>query len=492
MKKYLLLITSLLASFTVLAQNGTNLLGYDARSTGRGGTSVGVFDGGSLIMSNPAGLSFVRKSGLDVSFSLMFPKTHFSNAVNNADGKRNVFPLGAISYVAKPHKQFTYAVGVFTQGGMGADLTLNHELYKDANSNFVPQPYHSKFAVMHAGAAASFKVTDIMAVGVTLTAVYGQVAFQMPMSMSPVMLKGIIDPSSGYTYGNLFSNGLGYNELVASAEMSNLTAWQVNGKIGIAIRPNYNVSFGLNYTLPVTMHFKKGTGTMDMNYQMNDAFAKVVAGITVQHPDYTPDQAQQAAMDQFTQMGIDLTKGAADVYGTQATFGLPQSLAGGVSVKATRKLLLSCDVEWTDWSHAFDQMDLAMTSGINPNINKMMGTTGDFNMAFPLQWKNSIVIRTGAEYKASSMITLRGGYVYGNNPVPAETVFPLFPAIVEHHFTLGSTVKVGSTTAINVAYEHAFKNSQQASVISHVGSQYDNSVSSLRNDIFHASFTWNW
>jgi long-chain fatty acid transport protein len=421
----------------------------------------------------------------------MTPKTHFTNNINNADGKRNLFPLGAISYVGKPHKQLTYAVGVFTQGGMGADFNLNHNLYKDNNGNFIPQPYHSNFAVMHAGAAASWKITDVISIGATATLVYGQVDLSMPMSMSPTMLKGIVDPSLGYTYGNVFA-GLGYNELVASAEMRNLTAWQVNGKIGIAFKPSENFSFGLNYTLPVTMHFKRGTAEMDMNSQMNDAFAKVVAGILVQHPDFTADQAQQAAMDQFSQMGIDLTKGAADVYGTKATFGLPQSFAGGFSVKAVEKLVLSADVEWTDWSHAFDQMDLEMVTGTNPNINKMMGTTGDFNMAFPLEWKNTVVIRTGAEYEFFPSLILRVGYVYGNNPVPAETVFPLFPAIVEHHYTLGSTVKLSKGTALNIAYEHAYRNTQQASTVSHVGFQYDNSKSTLWNDIFHVSFSWNW
>jgi long-chain fatty acid transport protein len=491
MKKYLLVTSLLIISCTLLAQNGTKLVGYDAKTIGRGGTSVGVFDAGALMMTNPAGLSFMQKRGLDLSFSVMAPKTHFTNAINNAGGKRNLFPLAAISYVGKQKKQFTYAVGVFTQGGMGADFNLNHELYKDQSGNFIPQPYHSKFAVMHAGAAASWKITDVISIGVTGTAVYGQVEFQMPMSMSPAMLKGIVDPTSGYTYGNMFT-GLGYNELVASAEMKNLTAWQVNGRIGIAFKPTDNFSLGLNYSLPVTMHFKKGTADMDMNYQMNDAFGKVVTGIMAQHPEFTSAQAQQAAMDQFSQMGIDLTKGAADVYGAQATFSLPQSLAGGFSVKANKKVLLSAEIEWTDWSHAFDQMDLEMSTGTNLNINKMMGTNGDFAMAFPLSWKNTVVIRTGAEYDVCSRLTLRAGYVYGSNPVPAETVFPVFPAIVEHHYTLGSTVKFIKGTAVNLAYEHAYRNSQQASVVSQVGAQYNSSISTLWNDIFHVSFTWNW
>ena len=83
----------LLTAMVINAQNGTRLIGFDAVTVGRGGTSVGVFDNPSLIMNNPAGLSFLKSSQADLSISVMEPTVHFENSINNTYGKDNLFPL---------------------------------------------------------------------------------------------------------------------------------------------------------------------------------------------------------------------------------------------------------------------------------------------------------------------------------------------------------------------------------------------------------------
>ncbi len=496
-KKYASIVTIaiLLCSLHSFSQNGTRLIGFDAKSTGRGGTSTGFFDNPSLMMNNPAGLSFLKSGEMDLSISLMAPTVHFKNSINNTDGKNNIFPLGCLSYVHTPFKKLTYAAGIFTQGGMGADFNLKHDLFRDQSGNYVQQTYHSKFAVMQAGASAAYKLTNQLSIGVTANLVYGQVEFQMPMAMPPSMLKGIIDPQSGYTFGDMFSaapetNGLGYTELIAAANMKGLTAYGFNGKIGLAFKPNEKFSAGINYSLPVSMKYKNGTAKMDMTYQMNDAFAKVIAGIMQQDPSITSEEAQGMAMNQFAQLGIDLTKGATDNYDAAAEFGLPQSVSTGLFFAASGKIRLAVDAEWINWKNAFDKMDISLTNGTNQNISRITGANGNLEMAFPLNWKNTIVIRTGGEFDITKKITLRGGYVYGSNPVPESTIFPVFPAIVKHHVTLGSTVKLSRSLNINLAYEYAFRNSETCNGKSLIANEYNNSTSSLKNNIFHASLSW--
>ncbi len=496
-KKYALIaaIIILSGSLQSFSQNGTRLIGFDAKTTGRGGTSTGFFDTPSLMMNNPAGLSFLKSSELDISISLMAPTVHFKNAINNTNGENNIFPLGCISYVHAPSKRLTYGAGIFTQGGMGADLNLKHNLFRDQSGNYVQQTYHSKFAVMQAGASVAYRLTNQLSIGATADLVYGQVEFQMPMAMPPSMLKGVIDPQSGFTFGNMFSNspetgGLGYTELAAAANMKGLVAFGFNGKIGLAFKPNKKFSAGINYSLPVTMNYKNGSAKMDMTYQMNDAFGKVVAGIMQQDPNITMEQAQGMAMNQFAQLGIDLTKGAVDNYDAKAEFGLPQSISTGLFFAASKKIRLAIDAEWINWANAFDKMDLSLKNGTNPNINKMIGTNGSIEMAFPLKWKNTIVIRTGGEIDMAKNLTLRGGYVYGSNPVPESTIFPVFPAIVKHHITLGGTAKFSRSIALNLAWEYAFKNDETSNGKSLIASEYDNSTSSLKNNIYHASLSW--
>ncbi len=494
-KYYLTIVLSILLLTGSFAQNGTRLIGYDAVTSGRGGTTTGFFDNSSLMMNNPAGLSFIKSSRLDLSVSVMAPKLTFKNTINNTNGKNNYFPLGSIGFVKKQSSALTYAFGVFTQGGMGADFNLNHELYKNATGSYVPQPYHSKFAVMQGGGSIAYKLNKYFSAGATLNLIYSQVEFKMPMGMPPSMLKGVIDPQTGFSFGDMFAaspevGGLGYTEVIASADMNKLTSFGLSGMIGIAYKPNENFSAGINYTLPANLTYKNGKAAMDMNYQLNNAFGKLVAGIMQQNPGATPEEAQQMAMAMFSQLGIDLSKGAMDNYDAKVNLGLPQSISAGLSFAASKKLRLALDAEWINWAHAFKQMDISLTGGINPNINRMMATEGTINMAFPMKWKNTIVIRTGAEFAASKKLLLRGGYVYGSNPVPASTLFPVFPAIVKHHLTAGCSLMLTNSFTLNAAYERAIKDSETAASNSLVAKEYNNSVSSLANNIFHVSVSW--
>jgi long-chain fatty acid transport protein len=227
-----------------------------------------------------------------------------------------------------------------------------------------------------------------------------------------------------------------------------------------------------------------------MSYQMNDAFGKVVGMIIQQHPTMTPQEAEQHAITQFSQMGIDLSKGISDKYDAQAKFGLPQSLSAGVFFSPVKKLRLALDGEWINWKNAFDEMDISLTKGTNANISKMIGVEGSIRMAFPMYWRNTVVIKTGAEYDLCKRIILRTGYAYGSNPVPSTTLFPVFPAVVTDHFTAGISVKISKSLLVSGAYEYAFENKGKATSNSLIANEYNNSTSGLENKIFHVSVSW--
>lgn len=483
------------AGFTLSAQNGTKLLGTDAATIGRGGTSTGTFDNPSLISNNPAGLSFLEAPQLDISATIMTPKLSFKNDINDATGKNKIFPAGSIGFAKKIDDELAFGIGIYTQGGLGAEYSLNHILFKDPQGNYIPQKYNSQFAVLQAGASLSYKVAPKFSIGVTANLIYSQFSFGEPFSVSPSLLKGVIDRSKGITFGNLFSGppeqgGLGYKELVANAEIKDLTAIEFNGKLGLAYKPLDNLSIGVSYTLPTKLQYKGGKATLDMNAQLNDAFGRIVQGILTQNPTLTQQEAQQQAATQFSQLGVDLSKGASDEYDAKATLFLPQSIAFGISYGIIPKLRLSADVEWVNWANAFKNLEIKLSEGTNPNVNRLLGSNGKLDIPFPLQWKNSVLVKTGVEYDVIKALTIRAGYVYGNNPVPSSTLFPVFPAVAEHHFTIGTGINISQKIALNLAYEHAFKKTVQSSTESLVGSQYNNSFSSLQNQLFHASLSW--
>lgn len=498
MKNILILLISLLIVNETYSQNGTRLIGFDAKTTGRGGVSTGFFDNTSLLITNPAGISFLKENLLDADFSMMLPKLKFTNTINDAEGNTASYPLpsAAITYTPKKSK-ITLGLGLFTNGGMGSDFKLNHSLFKDAAGKYVQQEYFSKFAVMQGGPSLSYRFSKKFSAGVSAHVYYSMMDFKMPYSLSPNELKGIVNPQTGMTFGQMFSapqsqGGLGYNEVTAYASMSDLSAFGFGGKIGLAYKLNDMFSMGLSYTLPVDLTYKNGKADMDMTYQMNDAFDRVVSGYMTNYPGMTQQQAMDSAMTAFTQMGIDLSLGAVATYNLENKLSMPQQISFGFSYAPAKKFRFGMDFEWINWKKAFEKMELNMTGGQNANISRMMGNSGAFSLNFPLEWKDSYNIHAGGEYDLSKMFTLRLGYTYGTNPVPEETVFPVFPAIVENHLMAGGTFNLSPKVALNFAYEMALNKELVASNPSLVAEEYSSSTSSLQTMLFHLSLTWKY
>jgi len=78
---------------------------------------------------------------------------------------------------------------------------------------------------------------------------------------------------------------------------------------------------------------------------------------------------------------------------------------------------------------------------------------------------------------------LRAGFIHGQNPVPAKSVFAIFPAIVENHLTLGFGHKIGNIQ-FDVAYAHAFNKTEKAVSTGHlIGSEYNGSVDQLSENL---------
>lgn len=489
-----LLLTIILTTIS-LAQTGTRLVDFNAGSIGRGGTSIGVFDSPDLMMTNPAGISFLNSSMLDVNLSLMFPSVHFKNKINDADGDKNTFPLPALGYVNKcSNSKFSWGVGFYTAGGMGADFSLRHALYMNQDGSYNTQTYHSKLATMQGGFTAAYKFDEKFSVGISAHLVYSMLEFGMPYSLNPMIMNGTAMP--GMTFGMMFSapqalGGFGYDEVTATAKMSELTAIGFNGKIGFAYKVDEKLSFGLSYTLPTSLTYKNGKASMDMTAQLNDAFGKAVMGWLMQNPGKTQLQAQTAIMAQFGQLGIDMSKGAVANYNLDVDLTFPQSIGFGVSYQALPNLKLAADVEWLSWEKAFDKMTLKLTSGNNSNINKMIGSSS-MNIDFPMNWKNSLNIKIGGELNATKELTLRLGYAYNTNPVPETTIFPIFPAVVENHVMLGAGYQVSNSILINAAVEMAFKKSMQAGSSSIIANEYDGSASDLSTMLIHAGMKYSF
>ena len=138
----------------------------------------------------------------------------------------------------------------------------------------------------------------------------------------------------------------------------------------------------------------------------------------------------------------------------------PQELAFGVGVKPMDNLKVGMDIRWINWKNAKGYKEF--------------------------QWKDQWVIGLGGEFKPTQKLALRAGYNYGKSPIRGGAKNPMnsnnipnfaapfsdfqiaffnligFPAITEHHITLGLGYEFTKNFSIDLAYEHAFNKKVRA------------------------------
>jgi long-chain fatty acid transport protein len=131
------------------------------------------------------------------------------------------------------------------------------------------------------------------------------------------------------------------------------------------------------------------------------------------------------------------------------TFHQPSVISAGLAVKVLPTLLLAADFQQIGWNQ---------TNGANqPAFSSDTRATG--SMPFNMTWKEQAVIKVGAEYQALPALKVRCGWNYGQNPLDPSRAFEnvAFPAIAEHHLSLGAGYALSDALAINVAAAYAPK-----------------------------------
>lgn len=126
-------------------------------------------------------------------------------------------------------------------------------------------------------------------------------------------------------------------------------------------------------------------------------------------------------------------------------FNQPQSLAGGIAYMPNPSLRFAFDLLWIDWPQ---------TNGHNkPKYTK--NSSGALN--WNLDWDEQLVYKFGLEYDLNQKFTIRAGYNYGENPIETKQAFETlaFPAITEHHFTIGGAMTLDNNWRLNVGFMYS-------------------------------------
>lgn len=177
-------------------------------------------------------------------------------------------------------------------------------------------------------------------------------------------------------------------------DMEQAGGLQTNVRVGWWWRPRPRFSVGAVYQTKTNSTFEDGS--MRINFGAHPFLQQKVL--------YTAD------MDGFT-------------FAAQAGVGF--------AVRATNKLQVALDVKRYFWD---DAIDTILVTAHDPQT---AGAPSEVTLPFVFNWKDQWVLALGMDYRWNDKLTMRWGYNFGENPVPNETLTPLFPATVEHHLTVG-------------------------------------------------------
>ena len=401
--------------------------GIGARSMALGGTEVArPQDPLGAFGANPAGAAFLQAPTAELGLSGVDAMGRFSNAANNGATLRNGLAIWPDAAFGMPLPNSP--VGVFV--GAAPDAALNADWRfvdapggADGATTYGLQRHRSRILVLRSGVGIGWAVTPQVSLGGGFGPVYNENTLQAPyIFQTQTALKGV------KTLLDLNTSGVGWN-----------------GQVGLLLHPNRDLQFGFAYKSPTTVH-SHGDASGNAGVQLANL------GLGAARPDFH--------------------------YDAEVVNHFPQMVSGGFDWQACPRCRLSFQVDWINWNEAFERLPVKLTHGNNSDLNGLVGSNA-MEDDVPLNWKNQLVYRGGIEYTLTEGLWLRGGYSYGNNPVPEATLTPLTAAIMEHTLTAGLGYAWGRYQA-DFAYQWNIPTSRHVGQSGLLDGEYNNSTTKVQ------------
>lgn len=403
----------LAAATPARATNVTNFLGYSAAALGMGGAaSVSVLDT-SLINTNPASLTLLPdstdrpadsmiKGGIG-SFDLgvLQPFFHHTDQFGtDRDGENKPY-LAIQSGLALRFKELpslTVGLGLFSQSGLGTEFRGFRTAFgtRDELSSY------ERFIKLQS--AISYEIVDGLSVGIGPWVGYSDLTlhFFPRTGAAPVF--------AGLAIGDKCSRNFGVGEPGSDCP------WTVVAgvKAGTTWRITPTFTAGVAYTSPAKFDYQSGKANVTFT-----------------------------GAGRASRVGYDV-----EVKGISH----PQNVQMGFAYTGIPRLLLAMDLTWHDWS-AFESFTIKLSNPDTP------GAPSKIDLVNTQNWRDQFVIALGAAYEViPELFTVRGGYNYANNPIPAQHFNPAIQVPFQHHLTAGAGYKVGKHVEIDGAFVWGFEN----------------------------------
>ena len=371
--------------------------GAGARAQAMAGSGTAVADDPlSALFDNPAALGELDRATVQGELDGGWAQGTFHNRANDHADLSQFGGIGEFA-ASVPAGPVRFAIGVNPDISLRDSWSLRDAPGgADGQTSYGVRENKSEIGLLRIAAGVGWQVNPAFSIGGNVGLLYNENDLQTPyVFQTQRVLKGV------KTLLDLKTDGFGWN-----------------GEAALRWRPLPTLALSLAYTGASRLD-THGTASGNAGVQL----ARL--GLGAARPDFS--------------------------YDARVVNEFPQQLSAGAAWQVRRRLTLSAQVDWVDWSDAFETLGVHLTHGDDRDLNGLVGSSG-LNDNVPLHWRDQFVERIGFEQVIGSHWTVRGGYAYGNNPVPAGTLTPLNAAITEHTLSAGAGYRVGRVT-IDGAYQ---------------------------------------
>jgi len=415
----ILLLTLLLSSG--LSANGIDRNGAGAKSMGMAGASLADFDDAINSMAqNPAALGFLESPDFYVTVAGAWGSGSYRNRLGEGGKLDESFHVLPEVVLRTPlSSEVAMGLSVIPDSSRVASWYFRDPAGgAGGGTSYGWQHHESEITNVRAAVALGWQVTETLSLGGSVGVVYTRNELH-----SPYIFQSHPGLAGMKTMLDLETDGFGVNGDLAAA-------WKVTEKLSVA----------LTYRTP-TKFKTEGDASGDIGRQLRS-------------------------------MGLNVP--GKFHYDADVGTALPQKLAVGASYQAAARLRLAGQVEWVNWSRAYDNLNVKLSNGSNESINGVVGSD-KIEDEIPLEWEDRFVYRAGVEFDLTQSFLVRAGYAYGKSPVPDSTLLPMTAAISEHTLAAGLGY-VSGPLHVDLAYQHDLKASQRAGANGITGTEYDNST----------------
>jgi long-chain fatty acid transport protein len=184
------------------------------------------------------------------------------------------------------------------------------------------------------------------------------------------------------------------------------------------------------------------------------------------------------------------------LFAEEGDFDIPENFGIGIAIRATPDLTIAADITRINYSkidsiaNSVDNLYncpalvYMMTGQFGGNPSSCLG--GSNGPGFG--WEDQTVFKLGVQYRVNPEWTVRGGWNYAEQPIPAkETLFNMLaPGVVEHHLTLGASWNISREQELTFQYTHAFEKEVNGDYTPGFG----RADISMSQDMLGVQYTW--